>query len=186
MPASRLVNSAKPHSSQPKGFTHRGILARSRKSHPLTISRRGHQGGLPGLNPLHRPQINQDINQRIVVGNRTLITKLGSLNAQGHRLTIDPLIRRALPVHLSISRTFPVQLMAQPCPYAGSYGRSTSPGLPFFMGYRAACPGRFRIEPGANIAAALMGDEQTGAVLIGELEGNGKRNLSCLIRWKQG
>ena len=110
------------------------------------------------MNALKGPEIDDDRDQRILIGNGVTVSDFRSLNAQCPRLRIHPFGGGTLFGDRFVGCTMPVQLMAQAGADTGGHGGDTAAFFPIFMGKRAGCPCRCRILKGAGIAALFMRD----------------------------
>ena len=71
-------------------------------------------------------QVDQDVNQRVHVGNRLSVAEFGTLDAEFNGLTVDAFRGGALLVDILVLLRFTVELIPQACPDASSHGGDTA------------------------------------------------------------
>lgn len=76
---------------------------------------------------LQRPQIDQDVDQGILIGNRTAVPQDGTFNPKRFGLAIDALLDGAQLVYFFVGRSFPIQLMADASSNGGRQGSDAFP-----------------------------------------------------------
>ena len=130
---------------------------------------------------LERPEIDHNIDERIVVGNRLPIAQSGTFNSQVHRLRVDPFCGRALLVDRFIRRALAIQLMPQPCSDAGWEGRRTATFTfgPVFVPNGTGRRRRVWSHKWTSVAALFMGTVEV-------VDQNVDRNGMDRPAWQRG
>jgi len=106
---------------------------------------------------MERLQVDQHIDQGILIGNGPLVAQAGPLDAQRHRLAVDPFAGGALLVQLFVSGAFSIQLVAKPCARGGPHRQDTTAIGPLFVVDGAGITVGFRVQQRAGIASHLLG-----------------------------
>ena len=107
------------------------------------LSRLAAAVGLALADALERTQVDQNVDQRIQVGDRLPVAQSGPFDAEFYGLAVDPFGGGALLVDVFVGLAVPVKLIAQTCADAGRDGRGTATFGPLFVRYGAACGGCF-------------------------------------------
>ena len=111
-------------------------------------------------NTLHGPQVNEDIDKRVQIGDGLPVTKLRPFDAQGNGLTENTLYGCALVVDLSIGITITVELVTNARTGSGGHDGFASAMRPFRVTDGAGTSRRFRAEQGTGITSALVLDQR--------------------------
>jgi len=85
---------------------------------------------------LQEAQVDQDINQRVLVGDGGAVAQMWPLDAQCHGLRIDPLNGGALAIEGFVQLTVAVERVTQACADAGRHHRGASTPFPIAMPHR--------------------------------------------------
>ena len=80
------------------------------------------------------PEIDDDIDERILIGNGLAVAEVRTLNAQIDGLRVDAFGGGSLLVDLLILRALTIQLIAQASPDADGQGADTAAFGPIFVG----------------------------------------------------
>ena len=110
--------------------------------------------------PLQPTQVNQDIDERVLVGNGTIVAQLRPFDAQVKCLGIDAFDGRALLVKFFVRFARAIQFVTHPSADAGGQGSQTAAIRPVFVGNRADFASFFREKQWADIATHFMRDER--------------------------
>ena len=127
--------------------------------------------------PLESVQIDQDVGQRVVIGDGHAIAQLGTLDAQGDSLTVDAFGSRTLLVDLLVRFAIAVDLVAHPRSFAGGQGCDTALLGPALVLNGAVFTSWFWVAQGTGIPTARVGDEGRAA-LVSVLEGHGEPGVT--------
>jgi hypothetical protein len=119
---------------------------------------------------LQEAQVDQDIDQRVLVGDGGAVAQMWPLDAQGHRLRIDPLNGGALAIEGFVQLAVAVERVTQARADTDRHhgGAALLLGVGMMKG-TAFLSGRLLAE-GTHLLAALMFHEAGGAIGEGELE----------------
>ena len=118
-------------------------------------------------------EIDEQINERVLVGNGLAIAKNRTLDAESFGLRVDALDGGALVVDEFVSVAGTVEGVAEAGTDAGGHLGSAATGLPEFVMNRANVGSPFGMQERANIFATFMFDQTRGAVGEGKFEGHG-------------
>lgn len=91
----------------------------------------------------HSAQVDEQVDQRVGIGNGSLVAQFRPLNAKVDGLTEDSLRRRALPIDLLIFIAFAVELIANARSLGGGHDHFAATTRPFVMANRAGCASCF-------------------------------------------
>ena len=101
------------------------------------------------------PQVDQDVDQGVLVGDGLAVAQPGALDAEFLGLGVDALGGGALLVDFFEDGVVAVELVADACANAGGQGGDAALG-PVLMIDGTGFAGRLREDQGAGIAAALV------------------------------
>lgn len=104
-------------------------------------------------------QVEEDVDQRVLVGNGLPVAQFGALDAQFDGLAVDAFVRRALLVDLLVSFSLAVELVADASANAGGDGGGAADLGPAFVVDGAMLTRLFGEEQGADVAPAWVVDE---------------------------
>lgn len=104
-------------------------------------------------------EIDQDIDQGVVVGDRRLVAQFGPLDAQGFGLTEDAFGGCALPVKPFVILTLTVELVTDTGAGRGAQGNDAAAFGPFSVVDGTGLIGRQRMNQRASITRLGLGDQ---------------------------
>ena len=93
---------------------------------------------------MQSPEIDEDIDEGVLVGNGLFVAQFGAFDAQSQGLGVNPLVGRALVVEQFIGLRVTVELVTDTSPNSGGHGGDTAAFGPVFVVDRAGRGGGFR------------------------------------------
>lgn len=122
------------------------------------------------VDPLESTQIEKDINERVLVGDRALVAQLGSLDAKFFGKRVDAFGGRALVVKSFVGITLSVELIAKASACArGNFSLATTFG-PVGMGNGTALPSGFWVKKGRGISFKGVRNKSVFLLEVGAFE----------------
>src|SRR5512135_3472443 len=91
---------------------------------------------------LQEAQVDQQIDQRILVGDRRAMAQVGSLDPEGDRLRVDAFDGGAFPIQLLVTLALAVESVPEARPDAGGHHHGAAAFLPAGMMDRTGLPNR--------------------------------------------
>ena len=122
---------------------------------------------------MQKAEIDEQINERVLVGDGFAVAKNGALDAESFGLRVDAFDSSALVVDEFVSVAGTVEGVAEASADAGGHLGGAATGLPEFVMDGANVGGALGMQERADIFAAFMFDQTRGAVGESELEGHG-------------
>lgn len=123
-------------------------------------------------------QVDQDVGQRVVIGDGKPVAQFGTLNAEFDGLGVDALGGGALLVDLLVGVAVAVELVADTCSDAGGYGSYATFLGPVFVVDRTRFAGGFGEEQGARMPPTFVFDDASGTRDEGLFERHGETGLA--------
>ncbi len=112
-----------------------------------------------GANAVQGPQVDEDVEQGIEIGNGLTVAQLGAFNAKGSGLGVDTFSGSALAIDMLVGWRGTVEFVADLCTGAEGKSGETTPFAPIGTVDGTGLSGRHWEKQRASIASAFVGDE---------------------------
>ncbi len=130
------------------------------------------EGGLASAQPLQEAQVDQDVDERVLIGDGGAIAQMWAFDAQGPGLGVDALHGGALAVEIFVWVAVAVEGVAEARPDAGRHHRATAALLPLFVVDWASLGGAGGEAQRTDVFTPFVFDKGLGAIGVGEFEGH--------------